>query len=57
VRAIAVRTLVFVLAVGLVLAPLTETSAQQPRRGGVLRIAHIGEPPTLDMHGTTAAIT
>ncbi len=31
--------------------------AQQPRRGGALRIAHIGEPPTLDLHWTTAAIT
>jgi peptide/nickel transport system substrate-binding protein len=40
-----------------VLLPLVPTSAQQPRRGGVLRIAHIGEPPTLDQHWTTAAIT
>ncbi|MGQ0569768.1 MAG: ABC transporter substrate-binding protein, partial [Armatimonadota bacterium] len=28
----------------------------QPRRGGVLRIAHIGEPPTLDWHWSSGAI-
>lgn len=31
--------------------------APQPVRGGVLRIALIGEPPTLDLHWTTALIT
>jgi peptide/nickel transport system substrate-binding protein len=31
--------------------------AQAPRRGGVLRVGLIGEPPTLDMHATTAVIT
>jgi peptide/nickel transport system substrate-binding protein len=41
----------------LVLMPLVPTTAQQPRRGGVLRIAHIGEPPTLDQHWTTVTIT
>src|ERR1043165_9932146 len=29
----------------------------QPRMGGVLKIAMIGEPPTLDLHTTTAVIT
>jgi peptide/nickel transport system substrate-binding protein len=29
----------------------------QPRTGGVLRVATIGEPPTLDLHTTTAVIT
>ena len=28
-----------------------------PRTGGVLRAAMIGEPPTLDLHWTTAVIT
>jgi peptide/nickel transport system substrate-binding protein len=28
-----------------------------PRRGGVLRVGMIGEPPTLDAHATTAVIT
>jgi peptide/nickel transport system substrate-binding protein len=38
---------------------LVATSAAQqppPRRGGVLRIAHIGEPPTLDWHWSSGAI-
>lgn len=30
--------------------------AAQARRGGTLRHAHISEPPTLDLHWTTAAI-
>jgi peptide/nickel transport system substrate-binding protein len=29
----------------------------QPRMGGILKIAMIGEPPTLDLHTTTAVIT
>jgi peptide/nickel transport system substrate-binding protein len=48
---------VLALTLALVLAPLVPGGAQTPRRGGVLRIAHIGEPPTLDQHWTTAAIT
>ena len=28
-----------------------------PKKGGVLRIGMIGEPPTLDQHATTAVIT
>ncbi len=31
--------------------------AQTPRKGGVLRVGMIGEPPTLDGHTTTAVIT
>jgi peptide/nickel transport system substrate-binding protein len=30
---------------------------EQPRFGGVLKVATIGEPPTLDPHWTTALIT
>ena len=30
---------------------------EQPRFGGVLKVAMIGEPPTLDPHSTTATIT
>ena len=30
---------------------------EQPRMGGVLKAAMIGEPPTLDLHATTAVIT
>jgi peptide/nickel transport system substrate-binding protein len=31
--------------------------AQAPRKGGVLRIGNLGEPPTLDAHWTTATLT
>src|SRR5206468_9276591 len=30
---------------------------EQPRMGGVLKAGMIGEPPTLDLHATTAVIT
>ncbi|OFX28287.1 MAG: hypothetical protein A2Z07_08655 [Armatimonadetes bacterium RBG_16_67_12] len=43
------------LVAALVLTPGSDLGAQ-PRRGGVLRMAHIGEPPTLDLHLTTALI-
>jgi peptide/nickel transport system substrate-binding protein len=43
-----------VVAVGLAVAP---AAAQTPRKGGVLRVGMIGEPPTLDGHITTAVIT
>src|SRR5262249_448360 len=31
--------------------------AQAPKKGGVLRIGNLGEPPTLDAHWTTATLT
>ena len=37
-----------------VVAPVA--AAETPRAGGVLRAAMIGEPPTLDLHTTTAVI-
>jgi peptide/nickel transport system substrate-binding protein len=41
----------------LALAPASPGVAQEtPRAGGVLRVATIGEPPTLDLHTTTAVI-
>lgn len=40
----------------LLLLPVAPAAGQQPRRGGVFRMAHIGEPPTLDLHLTTAVI-
>src|SRR5262245_56286194 len=30
---------------------------QAPRKGGILRIGNLGEPPTLDAHWTTATLT
>ena len=52
------RTLAFgalLVLVALVLGSLA--SAQGPRRGGTLRIAQIGEPPTLDPSATTVRVT
>jgi len=49
-----------VLAVVLVLCPvmIAPAAAQEaPRPGGVLKAAMIGEPPSLDLHWTTAVIT
>src|SRR5262249_55380619 len=50
---IALLSLALVLAVG---APAAAQPAEQPRAGGVFRVAMIGEPPTLDLHTTTAVI-
>ena len=44
------------LAVWLAAAP-GEAQAPAPKKGGVLRVGMIGEPPTLDAHATTAVIT
>ncbi len=33
------------------------TARERPQRGGVLRVAHTGEPPTLDLHMTTGGPT
>ena len=35
----------------------TAAAQEQPRTGGVLKAAMIGEPPSLDLHSTTATIT
>src|SRR5215510_14269279 len=39
------------------LGVIPATAQEQPRVGGVLKVAMIGEPPTLDLHTTTAVIT
>src|SRR2546429_4635825 len=53
-----VRSNVAALALLLVaLALVAPADAQAPRKGGTLRVAMIGEPPTLDAHVTTATIT
>jgi peptide/nickel transport system substrate-binding protein len=44
---------VLVLALALVVPVAAQ---EQPRPGGVLKVAMIGEPPTLDLHTTTAVI-
>ncbi|MCI0547313.1 MAG: ABC transporter substrate-binding protein [Candidatus Rokubacteria bacterium] len=46
------------LAALLALAPASPLAAQEtPRPGGILKAAMIGEPPSLDVHWTTAVIT
>src|SRR5215475_3432138 len=49
-----------VIALALVIATslVGRTTAQEtPRAGGVLKAAMVGEPPSLDLHWTTAVIT
>ena len=46
--------LLFVVAVAV---PGLAVAQEQPRMGGILKVAMIGEPPTLDLHTTTAVIT
>src|SRR5437764_10211330 len=36
--------------------PAPAQQPEQPRTGGVFKVAMIGEPPTLDLHKTTAVI-
>ena len=50
------RRLALVLALALV-GLLIASPASAQRRGGILRVGTIGEPPALDAHWTTAAIT
>ncbi len=47
---------VLVLAL-LVVLPGPVGAADTPKRGGVLRVGNLGEPPALDAHWTTASIT
>jgi peptide/nickel transport system substrate-binding protein len=53
------RRSIATLAAALLLAFAAGPAAAQetPRMGGVLKAAMIGEPPTLDMHWTTAVLT
>ena len=56
-RSVIGRSLQLLLLAGLTLAWLglaDPTSAQTPKRGGILRVAVLGDPPTLDSHWTTA---
>jgi peptide/nickel transport system substrate-binding protein len=53
-RAARLAVVALVLSLGLTLVGSGE--AQQPKTGGVFKAAMIGEPPTLDLHTTTAVI-
>ncbi|MGH7268671.1 MAG: ABC transporter substrate-binding protein, partial [Candidatus Rokuibacteriota bacterium] len=43
--------------IGLALVLLAALPAEAQKKGGVLRVGILGEPPSLDLHWTTAAIT
>src|SRR5438067_6216665 len=48
----------FVALVSLLVLSVSTASAQEtPRTGGVLKVASIGEPPTLDIQATTTVLT
>src|SRR5262245_65444115 len=52
----AVRASLFALAsIALIAVSAPESFAQ--KKGGVLKVGNLGEPPTLDAHWTTATIT
>ncbi|HEX5530665.1 MAG TPA: ABC transporter substrate-binding protein, partial [Methylomirabilota bacterium] len=53
-RALVASSLILAIAVSLS-GPVA--AQETPRSGGVLKSAMIGEPPTLDLHWTTAVIT
>src|SRR5712691_9505081 len=53
---LAKSSLVMVVALALIGAG-TAMAADQPKRGGVLRIGNLGEPPSLDPHWGTQTIT
>jgi peptide/nickel transport system substrate-binding protein len=53
----ALARIVAFVAVVLAAVPSATHADEQPRVGGVLKVAMIGEPPTLDLHATTAVIT
>src|SRR5262249_49141238 len=42
------------LVIGLLVVAGLEAQAQAPKKGGVLKVAVLGDPPTLDSHWTTA---
>src|SRR2546428_106864 len=47
----------FVALVAMLLSASSVAAAETPKRGGVLRVGNLGEPPALDAHWTTASIT
>jgi peptide/nickel transport system substrate-binding protein len=53
-RVLTVLTVAALLVAGLPTSSLAPGHAQQPRRGGVLRVALVSEPPSLDIQATTA---
>src|SRR6266446_3277532 len=51
------RRAVWLVVASLVLVAGSTLTAEAQRKGGVLRVGNLGEPPALDAHWTTASIT
>jgi len=56
-RSVPARLTWLVMIAILVVAGGVALAADTPRKGGVIRVGNLGEPPSLDAHWTTASIT
>src|SRR6266498_1151974 len=56
-RSAPVRKALLAVAAILLVAGGAALAADTPRKGGVIRVGNLGEPPSLDAHWTTASIT
>ena len=56
-RSMLVRKVLLAMAAILLVAGGAALAADTPRKGGVIRVGNLGEPPALDAHWTTASIT
>ena len=56
-RSVLVRKALVAVVAVLLVAAGAALAADAPRKGGVLRVGNLGEPPALDAHWTTASIT
>ena len=51
------KALALAAAAALLIAAAVVHAQEKPRMGGVLKVASIGEPPTLDLQATTTVLT
>jgi peptide/nickel transport system substrate-binding protein len=51
------KTLILAAIATVLLAGIAADAQETPRMGGVLKVATVGEPPTLDLHATTTVLT
>src|SRR5215468_1859471 len=56
-RSLLVRKAMITAAAVLALGAGAALGADAPRKGGIIRVGNLGEPPALDAHWTTASIT
>ncbi len=56
-RSVPVRKALVAVVAVLLVAAGAALAADAPRKGGMLRVGNLGEPPALDAHWTTASIT